>query len=59
MGEIRLITKKNGFEVLNCRAKRGVGLEDICEIAENEVYDGYADYACVTVDGRIYMELEA
>ena len=50
---------KDGEVILHKHARQGVSVEDICEVAENEVYDGYADYARVTVDGEIYMELEA
>lgn len=50
---------KNGEVVLHKHAKSGVSVEEVCEIAENEVMDGYADYARVTVDGEIYMEYES
>lgn len=59
MKTIRLITMKDGALVLSKKARKGVSVDDICEIAENEVYGGYADYACVTIDDEIYMELEA
>lgn len=61
--EIRLLTMKDGEVVLNKKARMGVDMHDIldevCEIAENEVLDGYADYSRVTVDGEIYMEYES
>lgn len=56
---IRLITKKSGKVVLNKTAKNSATVDDICAIAECEVYDGYADYACVEVDGEIYAEYES
>lgn len=56
---IRLITKKDGKIVLNKTAKAGVSVGEICEIAECEVYDGFADYACVEIDGEIYAEYES
>lgn len=56
---IALLTKKNGQIVLNRKAKPSATVEDICEIAECEVNGGYADYACVTVDGEIYAEYES
>lgn len=59
MAKIHITTMKDGATVLDGSARKGVSLEDICEIAENEVNGGYADYARVTVDGAIYMELEA
>ena len=55
---IRIITKKDGEVVLNNVAKAGVSLEDIQFIAEAEVNGGYADYARVEVDGKVYIELE-
>lgn len=55
---IKLITKKDGQVVLNKTAKEGMSLDDVCWIAECEVLDGYADYACVMVDEAVYMELE-
>lgn len=55
---IRLITKMDGETIMNKRAKEGVTLDEICEIAECEFYGGYADYVAVLVDGRTYMELE-
>ena len=59
MAKICITTMRDGAIVLDRSARRGVSLEDICEIAENEVNGGYADYARVTVNGVIYMELEA
>ena len=56
---ITLLTKKNGQIVLNREAKPFATVDDICEIAECEVNGGYADYACVTVDGEIYAEYES
>lgn len=50
---------KDGEVVLHKHARDGVTLDEVCEIAENEVMDGYADYARVTVNDNIYMELEA
>lgn len=55
---IRLITMRDGETIMNKRAKEGVTLDEICEIAECEFYGGYADYVQVLVDGRTYMELE-
>ena len=55
---IRIFTSVNGRKILDKVAKPGVELDDILEIAENEVYDGYADYARVEVDGVIYAEYE-
>ena len=59
MSRICILTKKNGSVVLDKRAKDGVSVEEICEIAECEVNGGYADYARVTVNGEIYAEYEA
>ena len=56
---IRLITKMNGETLMNKRAKEGVTLDEICELAEMEFYGGYADYVQVIVDGSTYMELES
>ena len=56
---IWLLTMKDGDVVIHKHARLGVSLEDVCEIAECEVNGGFADYARVTVDGEIYMELEA
>lgn len=57
--KIDVLTMLNGRIIINSHAKQGVSLEDVLEIAESEVYDGYADYARVTVDGEIYAEYEA
>lgn len=57
--EIRLLTTMEGEILIDKKARPGVSVKDICEIAENEVYGGYADYARVTINGEIYMELEA
>ena len=59
MKNIWLLTELDGEVVIHKHAKPGVSVEDICEIAENEVYGGYADYARVTVDGEIYAEYES
>lgn len=59
MNSVSILTMKDGEIVLNKKAKANASIEDICEIAECEVNGGYADYARVTVDGEIYMELEA
>jgi len=56
---IKIITKKDGKIILNSTAKNGVTLEEIIEIAENEVFGGYADYSKVEVDGKTYAEYEA
>lgn len=50
---------KDGEVVLYNHARDGVTPDEVCEIAKNEVMDGYADYARVTVNGNVYMELEA
>jgi len=50
---------KDGDVVIHKHARPGILLEDVCEIAECEVNGGFADYARVTVDGEIYMELDA
>lgn len=57
--KIDVLTMLNGRVIINSHAKKGVSLDEVCEIAENEVYGGYADYARVTVDGEIYAEYEA
>ena len=59
MAKIRITTMKDGAIVLDRSARRGVSLDDICEIAVNEVNGGYADYARVTVDGAVYIEFES
>ena len=59
MLSVWILTMKDGEVVLHKHARDGVTLDEVCEIAENEVMDGYADYARVTVNGNIYMELEA
>lgn len=59
MKSIWILTMKDGEVVMHKYARSGVTVDDVCEIAENEVNDGYADYARVTVDGEIYMELES
>ena len=56
---IHILTRQNGKIILDKYAKQGVSLDDITEIAENEVYSGYADYARVDVDGVTYAEYEA
>ncbi len=57
--KIRLVTKANGRKIMDKIAKPGVDVEDIVEIAENEVCDGYADYSAVYVDGKLYAEYES
>lgn len=57
--EIKLLTTKDGKAVLKGKAKAGTTLDEVCEIAEKEVYGGFADYARVTVDGKTYAEYEA
>ena len=52
------MTMKNGRVVFDKKAKEGVTLDEVLEIAENEVADGYADYARVMVDGYVYAEYE-
>ena len=37
----------------NLRAKPGVSVEDVCEIAENEVYSGFAVWAGVYISTAI------
>lgn len=56
---IRLVTKLNGNTVMDKWATASVTLDDILEIAECEILDGYADYALVEVDGEVYAEYEA
>lgn len=56
---IRLVTKFNGKVLFDKVAKSGARLDEVLEIAENEVNDGYADYSCVMVNGEIYAEYEA
>lgn len=56
---MRLLTMKDGLVVLNKYARPGVTIDDLLEIAECEVYGGYADYACVeNDDGTVYAEYE-
>jgi len=57
--EIRLVTMRDGDVVLNKKAKQGVAVDEICAVAESEVFGGNADYARVTVDGKTYAEYEA
>ncbi len=57
--KIELKTTEPGGKTRLRTAKPGATLEDICEIAENEVGSGFAVYAAVIVDGKIYSELEA
>ena len=57
--KIRLVTKMNGRKQVDKIARPGVDLEDVLELAENEVMDGYADYSAVYVDGRLYAEYES
>lgn len=59
MENIWILTMLNGDVVMHKHARAGVNVEEVCEVAENEVLGGYADYARVTVDGEIYMEYEA
>lgn len=59
MKAIKLLTMLDGKIVLNKKAKASTTLDEVCEIAESEVYSGFADYARVTVDEEIYMELES
>ena len=56
---IRLITWKDGRITMEKTAKETATLEDIMEIAECEVFGGYADYAQVWVDNNMYAEYEA
>lgn len=56
---IKILTTLNGEVVLDFHAKRGVTVDEVLEIAENEVDGGYADYARVEVDGEIYAEYES
>lgn len=56
MSKIRILTKLNGKTVLDCEAKKTSTIENIVEIAQCEVSDGYADYALVTVDGKPHFE---
>ena len=55
---IRLLTMKDGRVVLDKKARNGVPIDEVLEVAEFEVMDGYADYARVEVDGEIYAEYE-
>ena len=54
---IELITVENGKKRTRY-AKAGVTADEICYIAEAEVYGGYAEYSAVVVDGEIYAEYE-
>lgn len=55
---IRIVTMKDGKVIMDKYAKPGISVEDIVEIAENEVYGGYADYSKVEVNGKVYAEYE-
>ncbi len=55
---ITLILKSNGRTKFKY-AKDGVSVDEVVEIAENEVMDGFAEYSCVMVDGEVYAEYEA
>lgn len=57
--KIELKTTEPGGRTRHRAAKPGATLKEICEIAENEVYGGFAVYAAVIVDGKIYSEEEA
>lgn len=59
MGMIRLITMKDGKVVMDRRGSETASLEDVVYVAECEVDGGYADYARVEVDGKIYIEYES
>ena len=56
---IRLVTSKNGKIRMDRMAKPTAALSEILEIAECEVFGGYADYSMVEVDGKVYAEYEA
>jgi len=56
---IKLTTMKDGEIVYVKTAKSGVRVEEVDHIACQEVENGRADYACVTVDGVIYSEWDA
>lgn len=53
---IFLVTYKDGQVVLNGSAKKGESLDDVIDLARNEVNDGFADSAEVYVDGILYSE---
>ncbi len=54
--KIRIQTIKDGGVVLDKVGRPGVSVDAICEIAQHEVNGGYADYARVSVDNKIYAE---
>lgn len=56
---IQLKTKAQDGSERTRRAKPDVTIAEVEEIAEKEVESGYAVYAAVLVDGKIYSELEA
>lgn len=58
MAKITLKTRDVCGGGMNKRAKPGVSLEDVLEIAENEVTCGYAVWAGVYIDGELYAEYE-
>ena len=55
---ITLVLRQNGREKTKY-AKAGVSVDEIIEIAENEVMGGYAEYSAVYVNGHLYAEYEA
>lgn len=55
---ITLKTKDACGGGMNKRAKPGASLDDVLEIAENEVTCGYAVWAAVYIDGKLYAEYE-
>lgn len=56
---IQLKTKAQDGSERTRRAKPDVTIAEVEEIAEKEVESGYAVYAAVLADGKIYSELEA
>ena len=57
---IRLyLESMGGVEIMDATAKQGVTLAEVCELAENAIFNGYAGYARVEVDGVTYSEFEA
>ena len=57
--KIRLVTVKDGAVVIERVIRQGLSLKEVCAIAERQVMNGSADYAKVTVNNEVYMQLEA
>jgi repressor of nif and glnA expression len=55
---IKLIMMLRGKTIMDTKAEKTATIDDVLDIAEYAISNGFADYARIEIDGETYVEYE-